>query len=103
MKTISLLVLSLIISLFLSCEKGIEEQNYIFTSPHCATVTVGGVVGLAERCFKVGDRVKGKPAQDGTILIRIAARSSRNDGPPSSSSYQEFLNVPSVKLKLSGE
>ena len=103
MKTVNLLVLLLAISVLFSCKKGFHEQSYVFTSPHCATVTVGGVVGTAEKCFKIGDRVTGKPAEDGTILVRIAAHSSQNDGPPSPSSYQEFLNVPASKLKLNGE
>ena len=103
MKIAKLLVLLFSLSVLFSCEKDIDDQNYVFTSPYCANVTVGGVVGIAEKCFKVGDYVMGKPVEDGTILVRIAAHSSRNDGPPSSSSYQEFLNVPAVHLKLSGE
>ena len=103
MKRVRILTPLFALSVFFSCKKNIDERNYEFTSAHCATVTVGEVVGIAEKCFKVGDRVTGKRAEDGTILIRIAAHSSRNDGAPSPSSYQEFLNVPSIKLKLSKE
>lgn len=92
-------VLFFVLILF-ACKKQAKENNYIFIKPYCATVTVGGVVGLQERCFKVNDVVKGKPVDGGKITIRIAEHSNINDGPPSSSSYQEFLDVPNDYLKL---
>ncbi len=76
------------------------EQSYIFVKPLCETVTVVGFVGLAEKCFKIGDIVKGEKTIEGTITIRIAEHSYLNDGKPSSYSYQEFLDVSSEYLKL---
>jgi hypothetical protein len=96
MKTI--LGISLPIFLFLlgSCtnDQTINDQTYVFTKPYCSTVTVGGVVGIAEKCYKTGDVVTGKEINSGKLTIRIAEHSSINDGPPNSASYQEFLEVP---------
>lgn len=78
----------------------IKDQNYVFTKPYCATVTVGGVVGLAEKCYKIGDIVSGKENTSGKLTIRIAEHSSVNDGPPTSASYQEFLEVPINYLEV---
>lgn len=84
-----------------SSEHVLIDKTYIFTKPYCATVTVGGVVGLAERCYKIGDIVSGKENTSGKLTIRIAEHSSVNDGFPSSASYQEFLDVPINYLTLS--
>lgn len=86
----------LILIIFASCtnDQTITNQTYVFTKPYCATVTVGGIVGLAEKCYKIGDVVTGKEINAGKLTIRIAEHSSLNDGPPSSASYQEFLEVP---------
>ncbi len=101
MKTIKVLFLLFTIILVTSCKKSTnDEKDYLFVKPYCATVTVGGVVGIAEKCFKLGDSVKGTKTNDGSIRVRIAAHSAVNDGPPSSSSFQEFLNIPSQNLKL---
>lgn len=85
-----------------SCDQQLTStfNDYIFTAPYCATVTVGGFVGRAEKCFTVGDFVKGQKEKDGFITIRIAAHSKSNDGPPGPQQYQEFLAVPSGYLKL---
>ena len=63
-------------------------------------MTVGGVVGIAERCFEIGDVVVGYEKTKGTVTIRIAEHSPLNDGPPTNASYQEFLDVPSDYLRL---
>jgi hypothetical protein len=102
MKTLKLFGLMLIISILGSCEKKTsdKESDYVFIKSYCAQVTVGGVVGLAEKCFNSGDTVSGKEVSDGTILIRIAAHSDINDGPANPGSFQENLNVPSENLQL---
>lgn len=84
------------------CEKQepLREREYIFVKQYCAMVTVGGFVGIAERCFEIGDIVVGHTETKGTITIRIAEHNPLNDGPPTSASYQEFLDVPSGYLKL---
>ena len=96
----TLFILFTIISLA-SCEKtNTKQQDYVFVNPYCATVTVGGIVGISEKCFKLGEIVKGTQTDDGSIRVRIAAHSVVNDGPPSPNSFQEFLNIPSQNLKL---
>lgn len=92
------LLLSLIASIYAieSCtkESNATTQNYVFTKPYCTTVTVGGVVGLSEKCYKIGDIVTGQENTSGKITVRIAEHSALNDGPATSASYQEFLDVP---------
>ena len=101
MKTLKVFTTLLIFSILFSCKKKTDVQySYVFVKPYCATVTVGGVVGIAQRCFAIGDIVQGKQAENGTITIRIAGHTALNDGPPSSASYQEFLDVPAEHLKL---
>lgn len=102
-KTISVLSMLLFLSITTgSCTKDpvVADQTYVFTQPYCATVTVGGVVGLAEKCYKIGDVVSGKENTSGKLTIRIAEHSTLNDGPPSSASYQEFLDVPLNYLEV---
>jgi hypothetical protein len=102
MKTLQLFGLMLIILILGSCEKKTsdKESNYVFVKSYCAKVTVGGIVGLAEKCFNPGDTVSGKEVSDGMILIRIAVHSDFNDGPANPNSFQENLNVPSEILQL---
>jgi hypothetical protein len=97
LKRLGLLILIIIASC--TNDQKITDQEYIFTKPYCETVTVGGVVGLAEKCFKIGDIVTGKEIKTGKLTIRIA-HSSLNDGPPNSASYQEFLDVPLNYLEI---
>jgi len=101
MKINKFLLLVLLVIILSACEKKdtSDGDNYVFVKPHCAMVTVGGFVGITEKCFNVGDIVFGKETIEGQITIRIAAHSELNEGPPSPNSYQEFLNVPSDKLK----
>jgi hypothetical protein len=102
MKIIKLSGLILIISILNGCEKKTadKESNYVFIKSYCATVTVGGVVGIAEKCFNPGDTVIGKEASEGKVSIRIAAHSDWNDGPARPDSFQEYLNVPSENLRI---
>jgi hypothetical protein len=78
------------------CEKDDvkEDQNYAFVAEYCTEVTVGGVVGVAEKCFKIGDVVVGYKKTNEAITIRIAEHSPINEGPVNSASYQEFIDVP---------
>jgi hypothetical protein len=91
---------SFVITAFLfavwGCEKNDvnEEQNYAFAKEYCAQVTVGGVVGVAEKCFNIGDVFVGYKKTKEVITIRIAEHSPVNEGPVNSASYQEFLDVP---------
>lgn len=102
MKILRILILALLVPILGSCEKGDlkKEHTYVFLKSYCQTVTVGGFVGLAEKCYKIGDVVVGTVKSDDKITIRIAEHSSLNDGPPTSASYQEFLDVPSNYLVL---
>ena len=102
MKTFKILCLALIVCILGSCKKNetIKEQSYIFVKPYSAIVTVGGVVGIAERVFNVGDTVLGKERNEGKVTIQIAKHSKFNEGPPSNMSYQEYLDVPSEYLEL---
>lgn len=99
-RTRVLLLHAIIIILLASCKKPSEEFAYEFTQAYCAQVTVGGVVGISQKCFAIGDQVKGKQAEGSTIAVRIAGPSKVNEKPPSPASFQEFLNVPSAYLKL---
>lgn len=103
MKTICAISLALIVILSLGCseEELKMDQSFIFLKPYCATITVGGFVGLSEKCFIIGDTVVGQELNVGKITIRIAPPNSfRNDGLANSSSFQEFLDVPSEYLKV---
>ena len=104
MKSINLLkglgLLFLIIITSCTNDQSSSDQTYVFTKPYCETVTVGGVVGLAEKCFKIGDIVTGKEIKTGKLTIRIAEHSALNEGPASSASYQEFLEVPLNYLEI---
>lgn len=86
----------LFLLLFNNCKKQeiIKESQYVFTKPFCSIVTVGGVVGITEKCFSTGDTITGYQKKEEKITIRIAEHSYRNEGPPSNMSYQEFLEVP---------
>jgi hypothetical protein len=92
----------LILILFAGCtnDQTTTYKTYVFTKPYCETVTVGGIVGLAEKCFKIGDIVTGKEIKTGKLTLRIAEHSAVNDGPLSSASYQEFLDVPLIYLAI---
>ena len=105
MKINKFICLTLLILFMTSCEKkeNTAEQSYIFILPYSATVTVGGVVGIKTLSFNVGDTVSGSEITEGMVTIRIAHHTYLNDGPPSSASYQEFLNIPLECLMLQGK
>ena len=105
MKINKFISLALLILSMASCEKkeNTADQSYIFILPYSATVTVGGVVGIKTLSFNVGDTVLGREITEGMVTIRIAHHTSLNDGPPGSTSYQEFLNIPLECLLLQGK
>ena len=78
----------------------ITDQAYVFTKPYCETDTAEGVVGLAEKCFKIGDVFTGKEIKNGKLTIRIAEHTPLNDGSQSSANYQEFLEIHLNYLKI---
>lgn len=102
MKTIKLLSIAILISILGSCKKNVpeKESSYVFVKTYCATVTVGGFIGIAKKCFNVGDTILSKGVIEGQVTIRIAWHSDSNEGPPNPNSYQEYLNVPFEYLKL---
>lgn len=81
-------------------ENAHAKGNYEFTSEYTTRVTVGGVVGIQDRTFKVGESYSGIDEGKDGITIRIAEHSALNDNCPSNTCYQEFLEVPRVYLKL---
>jgi len=102
MKINKFIYLALLIITMASCEKKEDsaDKSYVFIKPFSATVTVGGVVGIKTLSFKVGDTILGSETTGGMVTIRIAEHSYLNEGPPSSASYQEFLNIPLEYLLL---
>ncbi|PWS33187.1 hypothetical protein DF947_00685 [Pedobacter paludis] len=88
----------------MTCKKASnKEYTYEFTKPYSAVITVGGVVGIINKSFAVGDRVKGKMLDNGTVSVRVAEHTKENEKPANPASYQEFLDVPSGNLKLIAE
>lgn len=102
MEIIHITSLTLLLLVLGSCKKEeiTNEQSYVFLKPYCATVVVGGVVGLAEKCFEIGDIVIGEKSIDGKVRIRIAEHGLLNEGHPNSANYQELLDVPSDYLEV---
>ncbi len=72
--------------------------KYKFIKNFTARVTVGGVVGVTDKSFFVGDVYEGEPKGD-FVKIRIAPHTWRNEGAPSNQSYQEMLEVPKEYLR----
>lgn len=98
-KLIYLLIFNLIM---ISCNSDDETKNneYEFITKYSTTVTVGGVVGISERTFKIGEVYSGTDQGIDAITIRIAEHSELNDDCPNSWCYQELLDVPREFLKL---
>lgn len=98
-KLIYLLILTLGI---ISCSSDDENKNneYEFIAEYSATVTVGGVVGISERTFEIGEIYTGTDQGNDLISIRIEEHSELNDNCPNSWCYQELLDVPREFLKL---
>jgi hypothetical protein len=101
MKIKSILLLATILPILASCTKSDSQMShkYVFLQPYCERVTIGGFVGTAEKCFKVGDVIVGSEIIDGQVITRIAEHNSFNDGLPTSNSYQEFMNIPLSYLR----
>jgi hypothetical protein len=102
MRALTVLCLTLLFGCLVSCERKVspQEDRFVFVKSYCARVTVGGYVGITEKCFNIGDTVVGKVVTQGQVNIRIAGHSILNEGPPSPNNYQEYLNVPSDYLIL---
>lgn len=85
-----------------SCSSDDEylREEFKFSSEYSARVTVGGVVGITERTFEVGEIYKGTDTGGSTIQTEIAEHSRVNDDCPNPKCYQEFLEVPREFLKL---
>lgn len=86
----------------ISCSSDNETKNneYQFIMEYSTTVTVGGVVGISERTFEIGEVYSGTAQGIDVIIIRIAEHSELNDDCPNSWCYQELLDVPSEFLEL---
>lgn len=86
----------------ISCNSNNETSasKYQFIKPYVATVTVGGIVGIIERSFEIGEIYIATKQGQSTITIRIAEHTALNDDCPNSQCYQELLEVPSEFLKL---
>lgn len=98
-KLICFLILTLGI-LSCSSEQDKASKNFEFTTEYTTKITVGGVVGVSDRTFKIGETFKGTDEGKETIKIQIAEHSKLNDDCPNSWCYQEFLEVPRAYLKL---
>lgn len=83
-----------------SSDDEIKNNEYEFINEYSTTVTVGGVVGVSERNFEIGEVYPGTDQGRDTITIRIAEHSELNDDCPNSWCYQELLDVPREFLKL---
>jgi len=77
-----------------------ESKQYEFIKEYSTTVTVGGVVGISKRTFKIGEVYSGTDQGKGIIKIRIAEHSKLNDDCPNSWCYQELLEVPNEFIKF---
>lgn len=98
-KLICFLILTLGI-LGCSSDEDKESQDFEFTTQYTTQITIGGVVGISDRTFKIGETFKGIDNGKETIKIRIAEHSPLNDNCPNNTCYQEFLEVPRTYLKL---
>ena len=96
-KLICLLILTLAI---VSCSSDDENNEFMFIKEYETSVTVGGVVGIAERKFEIGEIYTGTDKGNEVITIRIAEHSELNDDCPNSWCYQELLDVPRDFVKL---
>jgi hypothetical protein len=86
----------------ISCSSDDETENneYEFISEYSTIVTVGGVIGISERIFEIGETYSATDQSTNMITIRIAEHSERNDDCPNSWCYQELLDVPREFLQL---
>lgn len=86
----------------ISCSSDDENRNdeYEFVAEYSTEVIVGGVVGITERTFEIGEIYRGTDNGGNIITIRIAEHSELNNDCPNSWCYQELLNVPREFLRL---
>ena len=102
MKRRKYLFLAIFVPILESCDNSllIKENKYVFVEEYCATITVGGFIGITEKCFSNDDTIVGFEETEGMITTRIAEHTYLNDKPPGPWSYQEFMNIPSEYLEL---
>ncbi|MEC3908419.1 hypothetical protein VOI54_15415 [Tamlana sp. 2201CG12-4] len=86
----------------ISCSSEDETRNkeYEFITEYSTEVTVGGVVGVTERTFEIGEIYTGTDQGGNVITIIISEHSELNNDCPNSWCYQELLDVPRELLKL---
>jgi hypothetical protein len=90
----------LIFTLSCSNDDGKLQGEFEFITEYSTKVTVGGVVGIIDRTFKIGEIYKGTDEGQEIITIRIAEHTDLNKDCPNSWCYQELLNVPREFLKV---
>lgn len=102
MKSLKLTGFAFILLCFTSCNTDDFKKHgeFEFVSEYSTIVTVGGVVGIMDRTFEIGEVYRGTDDGGKTITIIIAEHSERNDDCPNSWCYQEFLEVPREYLKI---
>ncbi|MEP1490419.1 MAG: hypothetical protein ABJK28_18510 [Algibacter sp.] len=83
-----------------SSDDEIPQREFEFITEYSTVVTVGGIIGVTERVFEIGEIYKGTDEGKETITIRIAEHSELNDDCPNSWCYQEFLEVPREFFKF---
>ncbi|MDH5380830.1 MAG: hypothetical protein OEW75_08260 [Cyclobacteriaceae bacterium] len=95
MKTKYIFYLILFSTLF-GCQKNTIaiHGTFEFIKEYTTTITVGGIVGITEKTFNVGEVYQGTDQGKDYITIRIADHSYFNDDCPNSWCYQELLDVP---------
>lgn len=82
-----------------SSEDEIPKSGYVFIKKYTTKVVVGGVVGIYDRTFEIGEVYEGKDEGKETIEIRIAEYTEINNDCPNNRCYQEFIEVPREFLK----
>ncbi|MGB5554843.1 MAG: hypothetical protein WBM83_09320 [Flavobacteriaceae bacterium] len=89
------------LALAMGCSKDADpyQKEYEFIDEYTVTITVGGVVGIVERTFAIGEAFRGKDEGIATITLRISEHTKRNEDCPNPWCYQEFLDVPRAYLK----
>jgi len=102
MKNLTIAGFLLLVLIVASCDndKEIIQGEFEFITEYSATLTVGGVIGITERTFNIGEVYKGIDNGGETITIRIAEHTELNEDCPDSSCYQESLEVPREFLKF---
>ena len=98
-----LAVLLSVFIVFVSCSKEptavLSAANYEFITEYTTNITVGGIVGVAQRTFNVGEVYSGSDEVNANITLRITAHTKNNENCPNPWCYQEFLEVPRIFLQ----